>query len=539
MELSGDGTATAALRLRSISRKAARVSQHSAPSANAAGPHRALLLTGSVPVDRFCSMQLLRVTRSACGGGQIHAARSLNLISGFVLLPNAPMGICGSKPDASAGSTGGISGGSGAASGGAAGGGAAAAVAVSRQQPPVNDATKLTREEKQALMEKTIIADREGETIVRRPGDIAGWDMNLEGCKGCTILVFDRIGALTGDDCEDCTIIIGPCSTSVFVRKFKRCTIVVACQQFRTRQLEDCTILMYTQSRPVVESSRNLRFGCHPLAYAQLPEQMAFAGLSPLCNPWSAIHDFTPSPLSYSLLTEAEEQAAAAKVRALPACAEMGADFARDMIPVTFGARQGRPPATAHGVFVAAPDPAALVAQLSDLSATDGVKVIRTDVQPGSNELLTALKTFAGGSSALPPALAKAAKAPGVALVCVEVAGPSAPALVSTMEGWGGLSVADSSGAAEFLFPNYQVCAQIRMGKCLSARSEKKDVARFTKRISGKPPRKTQYLCCSDRTKVADLTKIHLYSFIRVLSPPGSTGQQPLASSVCFSGLCL
>jgi hypothetical protein len=93
MELSGDGTATAALRLRSISRKAAGVSQHSAPSANAAGPHRALLLTGSVPVDGFCSMQLLRVTRSACGGGKfmpLDLSIALNLISGFVLLPNAP-----------------------------------------------------------------------------------------------------------------------------------------------------------------------------------------------------------------------------------------------------------------------------------------------------------------------------------------------------------------------------------------------------------------------------------------------------------------
>ncbi len=358
------------------------------------------------------------------------------------------MGICGSKPPTSGGGSGG-----GAAAGGGGGGGAAGAAAVAVARPPVNDATKLTREEKQELMKKTIIVDREGETIVRRPGDIAGWDMNLESCSNCTILIFDRIGALTGDECEGCTVVIGPCSTSVFLRKFKRCRIIVACQQFRARELEDCTVLMYSQSRPVIESSRSLRIGCHTLSYPQLPEQMAHAGLSPLCNPWSAIHDFTPSRLSYSLLSEAEQETVTTELRALPACAEVGADFARDMIPVTFGSRQGRPPHLAHGVFIADPDPAALVAKLVDLSNTEGVKVIRTDVQPGSSELLGFLKGFAGGA-ALPPTVAKAAKT-AAPLVCVEVAGQSAASLVSTMQGWGGLAVADS-GQAEVLFPNYQ-----------------------------------------------------------------------------------
>lgn len=299
------------------------------------------------------------------------------------------MGICGSKPDPPA-KTGGVA---------VTGAGGAAAPAAGPTKAPPNDATKLTREEKQELMKMTIIADRVDETIVRRPGDVAGWDMNLENCKGCTILVFDRIAALNADDCEDCTLVIGPCCSSVFLRNFKRCKIAVACQQFRTRQLQDCTVLIYSQTRPIIESSRSLRFGCYPLAYNGLLEQMALSGLSPLCNPWSAVHDFTPSPLSYTLLSEQEQEAAAAELRALPACAEIGADFARDMIPATFGSRPGRPPAVVHGVFVAQPDPAALVSQLSDLAHTDGTKVLRTDVQAGGGELLTQLKSFSGGGA--------------------------------------------------------------------------------------------------------------------------------------------
>ena len=356
------------------------------------------------------------------------------------------MGICGSKP------SGGAAAGSAATVGGGGGrGGAAAAPAAAGK--PVNDATKLTSEEKQALKKKTIIVDRAGETVVRRPGEIDGWDMNLESCSNCTILIFDRIGALTGDDCEGCTVVIGPCSTSVFLRKFKRCRIVVACQQFRARELDDCTILMYSQSRPVVESSRNLHIGCHSLSYPQLPEQMSFAGLSPLCNPWFAIHDFTPSPLSYSLLSESEQEAVATELRALPASVEVGADFTRDLIPMTFGSRQGRPPALVHGVFIADPDPAGLVAKLVDLSNTDGVKVVRTDVQPGSGELLGLLKGLTG-VGALPTALVRAAKSEAP-LVCVEVAGQSTASLVSTMQSWGALAIPDS-GQAEFLFPNYQ-----------------------------------------------------------------------------------
>lgn len=352
------------------------------------------------------------------------------------------MGICGSKAPSAAGAAGGSAGGGGGATSGA-----ASAVR------PVNDASKLTSQEKQELRKKTNIVDRDGDTIVRRPGDIDGWDMQLEGCTKCKVLVFDRIGALNGDDCEDCDVIIGPCTTSVFLRNFKRCRIVVACAQFRARGLEDCTILMSAQSRPVIESSRKLSFGCHTLSYPQLPQQMALSGLSPLCNPWYAIHDFTPNPLSYSLLNETEQEAVSTELRLLPACAEVGADFGRDMIPKTFGSRPGRPPATVHGVFVADPDPGALVAKLVDLSSGDGVKVIRTDVQSGSGELLTALKSFAG-AAVLPPALVKAAKS-AAQLVCVEVAGQSAAPLASTLHNWGALAVPDG-GQAEFLFPNYQ-----------------------------------------------------------------------------------
>ena len=361
------------------------------------------------------------------------------------------MGICGSK----GGGGGGESGGGAPAlqekrQAAAARAQAAAADALPTKAPP-NDASKLTREQKVELMKMTNVAGLENEVVVRKPGDVAGWDMNIDGCKGCTIAIFDRIAALNGDECEDCKLVIGPCCSSVFLRDCKNCTIVVACQQFRTRKLENCTVLIYSQTRPIVESSRGLKFGCYPLSYPQLPEQMALAGLSPLCNPWSAVHDFTPSPLSYSVLTEAEQDAAAAEICALPACAEVGADFGAPCVPLSLGSRSGRPPVTMHAVLLLSTiGTAALARKLSELPGT----LVRTDVLPGTKQLLNALKTAAMP----PPALAKAAQA-GATLVSVEAAGQSAATLRAALEAVQGgetAAVFEATGISpDFLFPSY------------------------------------------------------------------------------------
>lgn len=139
------------------------------------------------------------------------------------------------------------------------------------------------------------------ETIVREPGKVNGEQFVVDGCKRCNIFVFDHCASVTIDDCTNCTIYIGPTESSVFIRNCKKCYCVFLCRQLRTRDCEDCTLRLFCATRPVIESSKAMRFACFDTEhdeYEQLPQQLSSAHLSPFCNYWSSVYDFTPQASS-------------------------------------------------------------------------------------------------------------------------------------------------------------------------------------------------------------------------------------------------
>ena len=87
---------------------------------------------------------------------------------------------------------------------------------------------------------------------------------------------------------------IGPCHTSVFARNCTNCRLFIVCQQFRSRDLKDCDVLLYSSTEPVIETSKGTRMGCWNAAYEALVRQMDAAKLSPWNNRWSEVHNFTP-----------------------------------------------------------------------------------------------------------------------------------------------------------------------------------------------------------------------------------------------------
>jgi hypothetical protein len=59
----------------------------------------------------------------------------------------------------------------------------------------------------------------------------------------------------------------------------------------------DCTVLLHCRTKPIVESCKNVRFGClagRGAEYAGFGAQLVGAGMSPLHNFWSHVYDFTP-----------------------------------------------------------------------------------------------------------------------------------------------------------------------------------------------------------------------------------------------------
>ncbi|KAK1929798.1 Protein XRP2 [Phytophthora citrophthora] len=133
--------------------------------------------------------------------------------------------------------------------------------------------------------------------LAKLPGSINGQQFLIEDCHNCDIFLLDHCTSVQIDACVNCRIVVGPCESSVFLRNCKRCTVVCAVQQFRTRDCENVDVYLYSATAPIIETSSGLRFSCFPLTYFSLQQQFRQAKFSPWNNKWSevgVIFDFTP-----------------------------------------------------------------------------------------------------------------------------------------------------------------------------------------------------------------------------------------------------
>ena len=69
---------------------------------------------------------------------------------------------------------------------------------------------------------------------------------------------------------------------------------VVACQQFRTRDVHRLDVLLLSTSQPSIEATSEARIGCFSFFYHELAQQLLKAGLSPFNNRWAEPYNFTP-----------------------------------------------------------------------------------------------------------------------------------------------------------------------------------------------------------------------------------------------------
>uniref|UniRef100_A0A8R1TTH7 C-CAP/cofactor C-like domain-containing protein n=1 Tax=Onchocerca volvulus TaxID=6282 RepID=A0A8R1TTH7_ONCVO len=136
------------------------------------------------------------------------------------------------------------------------------------------------------------------EIAIKSNGHIAGEQFIIERCKECCILLLDHLAAVNIDDCEECFIVIGPCKGSVFIRDCKNIALFTICQQFRSRDCSNIDVFLFCTTKPIIESSKLMRFRSLALSYDKLEEHITKASLSPFTNNWSNVHDFTPEDVS-------------------------------------------------------------------------------------------------------------------------------------------------------------------------------------------------------------------------------------------------
>lgn len=185
-----------------------------------------------------------------------------------------------------------------------------------------------------------IISKQSNAVFIKEEGSIAGEQFNLEECKNCDIFLFDYIATVFIDECHDCRIFVGPVESSVFLRNCGRCDVVIACQQFRSRDCSDCRLALFCATEPIIESCKKMQFACFDFNYFSLRGQLSQAGLKLWNNRWSEVFDFTRDDRhpNWSLFPQEE----AAKLLKLEACASFVSREelqGEPVIPVSLGLR--------------------------------------------------------------------------------------------------------------------------------------------------------------------------------------------------------
>ncbi|KAF0973501.1 hypothetical protein FDP41_008205 [Naegleria fowleri] len=151
--------------------------------------------------------------------------------------------------------------------------------------------------------EDFLLSGFQDRVIIRKQGEILGQAMNIDKCSNCDFYLLDNSSQIFIDSCENCRFFIGPCSGSIFIRTSTNVKMIVACQQFRTRDCKNLELSMFCSTRPVIESSSDITFSCFGSNYIGLAQQFHEADLSVYNNHWNVVHDFTPQANNYKFVS--------------------------------------------------------------------------------------------------------------------------------------------------------------------------------------------------------------------------------------------
>ncbi|CAH0406822.1 unnamed protein product [Chilo suppressalis] len=141
--------------------------------------------------------------------------------------------------------------------------------------------------------------------------DLFQRDVALRNLKNCTIALKGVMGTLHMNNLDNCIILCGPVTSSVFVEKCTNSKIVTACQQLRMHTSSKCDIYLHVTSKGIVEDCSEIRTAPYNLYYDDLDKHFNMSSLDRNVNNWDRLDDFNwlapdiPSP-NWSVLETAK-----------------------------------------------------------------------------------------------------------------------------------------------------------------------------------------------------------------------------------------
>ncbi|RYG67456.1 hypothetical protein EON64_07400 [archaeon] len=145
--------------------------------------------------------------------------------------------------------------------------------------------------------------------------------LHIQQCSDCIIHVPVMLGSVRIEHIARCTVLLGPCLTSVYIEgALDGCLLVVACHQLRIHNTQQSTLLLACKSHPIIEDCAGLLCGPYLAQYPSLPQQLHDSSLH-MVAPDSHVkvvdfrwHKTTPSP-NWRVLTEEEKQQVSARLQ--------------------------------------------------------------------------------------------------------------------------------------------------------------------------------------------------------------------------------
>lgn len=117
-------------------------------------------------------------------------------------------------------------------------------------------------------------------------------DILLSDLAQCTVRIYGTPSTLHMVNLKQCTVLVGPVTSSVFAHDCNECTFAFACQQLRLHSSTDCTIYLHVTSRAIIEDCAKIRVAPYNWSYEDQTSHFNLAGLDPKVNNWNCIDDF-------------------------------------------------------------------------------------------------------------------------------------------------------------------------------------------------------------------------------------------------------
>lgn len=117
-------------------------------------------------------------------------------------------------------------------------------------------------------------------------------DILLSDLIRCTIRIYGTPSTLHMVNLKQCTVLVGPVTSSVFAHDCNECVFAFACQQLRLHSSIDCTIYIHVTSRSIIEDCTKIRVAPYNWSYEDQANHFNLAGLDPKINNWNCVDDF-------------------------------------------------------------------------------------------------------------------------------------------------------------------------------------------------------------------------------------------------------